>query len=423
LNNSIQAVPTIPSEAERVAIYAELERLLTSPRFSHSRRFPSFLRFVVQETLEGRAELLKERVLGIEVFGKSADYDTNADPIVRVTAAEVRKRLAQYYQETVTEGELQIALPSGSYVPHFIWNAFDKAALEVPTAEPPPLTLKTLPPVTIPVEPAPPTSSSITLSYRTLAIIAGVILLAAGAFVIATQWKTVAMRDFDEFWAPFFKSRSPVLICVADQSHTAAISLRDAADPAHQTLLPDTAVTVVIDDVMPLTNIVGLLRTRGRDYRVQGEAATSLADLREGPAVLIGAFDNSWTLRMTSDFRYHFANNADWTRFWIVDQTNPTAQTWAIDRAKQQATNTYEDYAIVARFLDPNTNQFTIVAAGVGRGGTIAAGEFLKDPAAIEQVYRKAPKNWGRKNLELILKTEVIEGTSGQLQIVATHFW
>src|SRR5579875_1426938 len=74
------------SEEEKAAAKEQLERLLANPYFSHSRRFPSFLRFIVDQTLAGRTDRLKERTLGIEIFGKTADYDTGTDPIVRVTA-------------------------------------------------------------------------------------------------------------------------------------------------------------------------------------------------------------------------------------------------------------------------------------------------------------------------------------------------
>src|ERR1700722_18271187 len=108
-------------ENERAEVRQQLDRLLVNAHFSHSKRFPSFLRFIVQEELEGRGDQLKERSLGIEVFGREASYDTTSDPIVRVTAAEIRKRIAQYYQESTNPNELRISLPAGSYVPHFEW--------------------------------------------------------------------------------------------------------------------------------------------------------------------------------------------------------------------------------------------------------------------------------------------------------------
>src|SRR6202167_5969362 len=99
----------------------QLGRLLANPFFSHSKRFPAFLRFVVEHTLAGDSENIKERTLGIEIFGRDAEYDTASDPIVRVTAAEIRKRVAQYYQDSPHDQELRIALSSGSYIPQFLW--------------------------------------------------------------------------------------------------------------------------------------------------------------------------------------------------------------------------------------------------------------------------------------------------------------
>src|SRR5271154_6805009 len=121
---SLEATSVNPGQTgdiDRAAIEEQLERLLSNRHFSHSRRFPAFLRFVVEKTLSGSTDQLKERTLGIEIFGRHADYDTSSDPIVRVTAAEIRKRIAQYYQEPDHEVELRISLDAGSYVPQFHW--------------------------------------------------------------------------------------------------------------------------------------------------------------------------------------------------------------------------------------------------------------------------------------------------------------
>src|ERR1039458_5729034 len=131
------------SEAEKNAIRGQLRRTLGNPFFSHSKRFPTFLQFVIEQTLAGEADNIKERTLGIEIFGRDADYDTASDPIVRVTAAEIRKRVAQYYQDPAHVNELRIALPSGSYIPRFHWpkgvndpvlKELDLAASETPAA-------------------------------------------------------------------------------------------------------------------------------------------------------------------------------------------------------------------------------------------------------------------------------------------------
>ena len=119
----------------RENVREQLDRLLASPLFNHSKHYPSLLRYVVNETLEGRGSHLKERALGVEVFNRDPDYDTNADPVVRTSACEVRKRIAQYYHEPGHETEIRIDLPSGSYVPEFRFAA--ASAPEVVDAEEP----------------------------------------------------------------------------------------------------------------------------------------------------------------------------------------------------------------------------------------------------------------------------------------------
>src|SRR5215469_18593332 len=110
-----EAPPAIGSQA----VLEQLNRMLKSRHFRNSRRYPAFLGHIVRRTLEGDLDSLKERILGIEVFKRESDYDTGADPVVRITAGEVRKRIALYYHDEGTEQELRIELPPGSYVPVF----------------------------------------------------------------------------------------------------------------------------------------------------------------------------------------------------------------------------------------------------------------------------------------------------------------
>ena len=394
------------TEQEKTTINRQLERILASPAFSSSKRYPSFLRFVTSHALEARHDLLKERTLGIEVFKRDPDYDTAADPIVRVTAAEIRKRIEQYYQEPGHEGELRFSLPSGSYIPLF----------STPS--------EVAPPSAVPshaVEPEVQIQPPAKKHRRPFLIVAaaGSLILVAVAFVF---WPQSGNEAFKEFWRPMLTANEPVLLCVADQNQFSTITLRDAANPSRQTTINDTMVTIIIDDVVPLVNVGGVLQSNGKTYKLKSESSTTLTDLRGGPTLLIGAYDNSWTLRETASLRFHFANNPEMTRFWIEDRANPTKLDWTIDRAEQQK-GVYKDFALVARFLDRNTDQFVIVAAGIARGGTVAAGEFLVDSTQIKQMTRNAPKDWSRMNMELILETQVIDGRSGPPRLLAAHFW
>jgi len=401
------------NEAERVAVREQLEKLLLDSHFSSSKRYPSFLRFVLEHTLAGEPEILKERTLGIEIFGRSPDYDTAADPIVRVTAAEIRKRIEQYYQNPATKDEIRLFLPSGSYAlqfhaPH---SVAAPAIVEDPAA---PRELPAL--VTKPEsnKALPPRRKTMFVSAMFL------LLLSTASFAL---WQLFKVSPAEQFWAPFVKSKEPVLFCIADQNQYSAITLLDATDPLRKTTLKDNLVTVVIDDVNPLIGIAGVLQNSQRSYRVQGQSATSLTDLRSAPSVLIGAYDNGWTLRLTAPLRFHFANDPEMTRFWIEDRTKPGSREWLIDRSQQLKTATYKDYAIVARFVDPNTDQFTLVAAGIARGGTVAAGEFLVNAKYIDELTRQLPANWSHKNIEIVLETQVIDSHSGPPHIAAVYVW
>src|SRR6516164_8227245 len=97
----------------------ELERVLASAEFRTSKRSQEFLRYVVEHALNGQAEHLKERIIGIEVFGRSTDYDPGEDATVRVKAGEVRKRLGLYYAEQGAHDAVRIELPLGTYIPEF----------------------------------------------------------------------------------------------------------------------------------------------------------------------------------------------------------------------------------------------------------------------------------------------------------------
>jgi hypothetical protein len=215
----------------------------------------------------------------------------------------------------------------------------------------------------------------------------------------------------------------PVLFCIADQNQYSAIALRDAADPSKQITLQDNLTAVVIDDLSPIVRIAGILQSNGKKYSLRGEGATNLMDLRNGPTVFVGAFDNAWTLRLTKGLRYHFANNADMSQFRIVDSSGTDQNRWVVNRLEQMSTKNYRDFAIIARFTDPTTGKPAIVVAGVGRGGTIAAGEFLTDPSNLAQLQRIVQGGGGKKNMELVLSTQVIDDESGTPKVEATYFW
>jgi TolB-like protein len=103
-----------PSSTE---IRAEVDRILQSRGFARNERLSAFLRFVVEQELSGIGDQLKESIIGVEVFGRRADYDVRQDSVVRTEASKLRDRLAKYYATDGANGELIVELPKGGYRP------------------------------------------------------------------------------------------------------------------------------------------------------------------------------------------------------------------------------------------------------------------------------------------------------------------
>jgi hypothetical protein len=138
--------PAIAASANDAILAAQLELItvLEGPAFRSSPRSCAFLRFVVDEVLAGRGEILKERVIGAAVLGKPSDYDTGADSSVRVRANDVRKRLLAHYESAAPKGGIRIELPSGTYTPRFTPVAAPPEVVPMRPPQPPPMLLSQL---------------------------------------------------------------------------------------------------------------------------------------------------------------------------------------------------------------------------------------------------------------------------------------
>src|SRR6267143_241828 len=108
-----------PPETSAGPVRTQLEKILSSPGFARNDRLSKFLRFVVEQQLEGKAFELKESLVGIEVFGRTPGYDSRQDSVVRTEAAKLRARLSQYYGGEGAADAVVIELPKGGYTPVF----------------------------------------------------------------------------------------------------------------------------------------------------------------------------------------------------------------------------------------------------------------------------------------------------------------
>ncbi len=411
--------PSTPDECR--TIREELERILTSPHFQNSKRYPSLLRYVVDQVLKGNTDL-KERTLGIEVFGRPATYDSNADPVVRVTAGEVRKRLAQYYHELETAPPYEIEIPPGTYVPEF--------RRRVPEPQPDTATQSTFAlSGTSQLDEAAKSDHLATGTTKTRWIYAVVAL----ALILSATWVgrrflfgTPTMMQ--KFWGPVLHSPGLALLCIGDQETfnqqypAVAQQYGFSAGSSDPTVTSHLAVRdhVFMPDVDVLMKVASSLQTMGKEYRVTSSSLANLSDLREGPVVLIGAHNNRWTVRLTQGLRFY--TQLDDSGGHILDRQNPAQKSWTLP-FQTQYSKLSEDYALIARIKDPTTDRPIIIVAGLASQGTLAAGEFVSTPEYLEQLLKNAPANWPDKNLEAVIQTQVIEGKTGPPRVLAVHFW
>jgi hypothetical protein len=387
--------PWIPErDADKAAVRAQLERLLANPSFRNSKRYPALLRFVVERVLDGHTDSLKERTLGIEVFHRDPNYDTNQDPVVRTTAVEVRKRLTQYYQEPGHEAEIRIEFPSGSYMPEF-----------------------RLPVAVAPGAAAPSVRRRPVVPPAWLFVIAGAVA-AAGALVWWSPW--TASKALDRFWAPVWNSSDHVLICVGGMGDATT-----AATGSPANLVPSPDGLFGRDEGVPLAEagaaarVVGLKVARGKTFHVRSHATTKFVDLRDGPVVLIGGFNNSWTVRLLDELRLRFHLERDGPVAWIGDRQNPGQRNWVVDTRS----NTARDYAVISRVWNQGTGKEMVSIAGLSPFGTGAASEFLSEPRYLEAVAATAGRSWQNKNMQIVIATRLTGANSGPPEVLAVYPW
>jgi hypothetical protein len=406
-------VPWHPeTEEERQAISGQLLRLVSSPFFRNSRRYPNLLRYTVERALEGGTDHLKERTLGVDVFGRAPDYDTNIDPVVRITAVEVRKRIAQYYREPGREKEIRIDFPAGSYVPEFR-KPSTESAQESAVVVPP---LETRTSFTTARSEEPSRTLPVSRNWRLWGLAAlGLIASAAGASLLHVGTQKDVL---DEFWGPVIKARGAVLICVGgDRVESQVPPAVGHEMTVHELMHEDQ---IALSDATAMTLVSGLFKSKDKPFRIRRAARMALADLREGPVVLVGAFNNSWSMRLAEPMRFHF-QRLPGHNLAIVDRQN-ASRVWSVDPG-MTISSFPEDYALVSRVLDPATGHLVIMLGGITRYGTSAAGEFVTESSYIHDLIQSAPGSWKGGNFQAVIAAKVVGENSGPPRVLATYFW
>lgn len=420
------------TRSELQIVLEELDHILASHHFVNSKRCQAFLRYAVSETLSGRRDL-KERSIGVEVFERSPSYDTNQDPVVRMTAGEVRKRLALYYQGASHPPHLCIELPIGSYAPLFQWSPSPAAlALELPVE---PVASPEM--VDQPVDEKnirPRRLAKFAPSHRVSRASSAVLLLLLCATLLGWRMhlRSLPPQPIQEFWGGILATPSPVLVSIGQIRPTMAeIEPNVARSPIKRAMAlqgaqgyPHEIAVTVFNDSVAMAKIASLLRSNGKQVTMRSESTTSLNDLDRGPFVLIGAFNNDWTILLSDPLRFHFNVDDQDGSEWIADREHAESKIGLVSPGSTSTVATLKsDYAIAARFYDQRTKQMVVIAAGLTPYGTRAAGDFLSDPGYLAEFDRSAPAGWTGKNMEVLIRTDLIDNEPGPPVVIDKAFW
>lgn len=419
----VQVAEARRSSDEQAATLKQLENMLAHHTFKNSKRCTALLRYLVEKTIEDPEIHFKERTLGIEVFSRDASYDTALDPIVRMTANEIRKRIAQYYHEANHANEVQIELPAGSYSPEFrlvpqalVQPVQAEAGQDGPLAEADP-------------SPAKRSFGSLLRSRRLLygvATAVAVLLILAAA---VSYW--IVTSNFARFWSPIMTSPNRVLICIGtgqmpDVSQSSASSQNQGAGSAQTSpggSLPDQtppSQPASTNDVNAISRIVGVLEHGKKTYEVRAAGTSTLDNLRAGPVILVGFANNGWTRRLTSALRFHMEDDRAAEMIKVVDSNDPKSVVWAVNMY-ENVQNLKKDYAIVSRYSDDLTGTPVLEVAGMRDYGTTAAAEFVSNTRYLNALGKNL--SGCNRNIQFVLQTVVVDGVSGPPQVVAMHCW
>jgi hypothetical protein len=382
----------------------------------------------VEQAIAGTVDHIKERTIGVLVFGRDPSYDANADPIVRVTAGQIRRRLNQYYSEAEHDGELRIELPTGSYIPRFSAAPLPvllkgKVIGAPPVEEEEAPTVIHAETVAEPVADSPKLLPGTRLRNRRGLILVALLLGAIGCFAAVWLNLHTSRKPVDAasaFWMPVVSAPGPITFCV---DMPTAEETPERVPQADANLGEDRNLDSgrpMVTDVLALMKISSALASSHRQYRLESPEDASFEMLREGPVLLVGDLRNKWILRSIKLLRFGFAGTDDRGR--IIDRKNPGQTLWSVPY-QIPYNRIVNDYGIVARYYDPSFGQPVVIAAGLGKGGTAAVAELITNPNLLAVLFKGAPGDPRKLNIEAVVGTEVIDGQSGTPRVLATASW
>jgi hypothetical protein len=424
------------------ACWALVERVVASPQLKRAARLREFLLFVGQRSLKDGLDQIHEQEIGAKVFGRSADYDTSLDNIVRVNASELRKRIEDYFASDGASETLVMEVPRGSYKPVFRRRAIGltvqpKIALEAPGIVPSPsVTTEKLASAPAKVE-------------RRLLVLAAflIVVLAVSCWVLWTQnramyrslnaapWQNTPAVD--SFWSGILGGRPNTDIILADTSFALIEDITRRTIPLSDYLSRDYVSKIEkanlsqdrradlamikprnngsLGDFRAAQHILAL-EPSGKNFHMYSARDYSPALVKQDNIILIGARkSNPWVDlfagEMNFSAEYDLSRSVDFIR-----NKKPAAGEQESYSALASAST--GGYCVVAYLPNPQQSGKVIIVAGTDSAATEGGGDFLTSEDQLSR-FQKMLHVTTLPYFELVLKTSNLNGTPIDARIVA----
>ncbi len=433
--NDYPAASVSPEEVRQT-----LERILSSKYFANAPKKQKFLQLICDFYLGGRARELNEYLIGCEVFDRATDYNPSVDPIVRVGAHEVRKKLESYYQNEGANDKIRLEIPVGSYEPVF--------TRQLPSGEAASAALEPSLPLAVP-QTGRRLMLMLEVAVVTLVIAVGILIYFNLKLQPSGYTSTPAknQEDYGAVWAPFLNDPDPPLLVLSNppvyrfsnvtdpevliknsiglsnqQVRLLNEELRDKFVMQHNRiprLVLTTTTYTGIGEAIGLYRVTDLFRSLGKNTLLKQSRTVSAEDLKTHNVILLGSiWVNEWAgkLPLKEDFVY----SGDAT----ILNLNPLPGEEREYKASfdERTGRLLTDYAVIT--VKPNiSDQNTVmVLAGIHSEGTEAAAECVTTRSHLAELNQRLMSAGGPvKYFQALLKVGVENAIPTTISIIALH--
>lgn len=394
-------------ESDSLTLYekqGELKRILESKHFAKAPMRRRFLEFTSGQVFRGEDNKLNEYLIGVEVYERGENFDSQQDPIVRVQAHEIRRALKNYYQEEGKNSLVKIELPAGQYAPVFrrVKIELDEQATPIFQREPPPAEL---------IGPA-SNRQRATLVFLSLACVAlGLLFIRERFFSRQTPDSRPLASALPEsgewFWKPFLApGRQPLLIVPtcpllrlgtdgdSPQTLREGNTIPKSKIPEfHDTtqfrelknfiFVPTTTDFTGIGEAFGLVNLSQFFAGQGMMIRVKTGRLTDYAEIQSGNTIILGG-GNAWTNRV-------FINPPGFSVSGGVFKNDfpgpgePSEYTPKFDSVTNRLS---QDYALILMGPNHTTQERLLFLYGLYTQGTEAAAEYVTNAERLAELHK-----------------------------------